>query len=184
MPRATILMTSVILGCACFAVGCNRSGNADLSKVQADPEAAKAEAAKLAKLKEAQTKSAQVVVPAPVPDLAELLVKGSVWETSGFQFSNQQTYKYKTIVTERDGDSFKADMVGLAGQHVRSIEGTVKDGIIRWQGVPGKPNPGWYSIGTINGPRIEAKGYSAPDGDSKRNELGRTTMEFVPQDKK
>ena len=89
-------------------------------------------------------------------------VVGSVWQgTEKVTKPSPQTTNWKLIVTSRDGESFKADLVWLdqsATQVFRRIEGTLKaDGSMVWHGAAGERRPGHPHAGTLKGDQIDAR---------------------------
>jgi hypothetical protein len=89
------------------------------------------------------------------PGSAECFVKGSIWQ--GIQTQTRplvKQVKVELFVTDRNGEQFKADL-RRDGQHLRDIEGTIKDGSISWQAADSESSKGFPHAGSINGKQLQ-----------------------------
>ncbi len=112
-------------------------------------------------------------------DPAKLFTKGSLWTGTNYQVRptkiTSKPNAIALIITERDGNNFKAEMLG-SGKHMRIVVGSVAGEKIEWSGAPGQAKPGHYNVGAINGKRIEIK-YFKTKGDPV--EYGSLTLELA-----
>lgn len=93
-------------------------------------------------------------------DPTSLLVKGSAWKGVVAQTKPQSSSAtFRIVITERTGDSFKADLYWLENSRTtpfRRIQGeATRGGHFSWKGAAGESRPGLLHVGKISKDRIE-----------------------------
>jgi hypothetical protein len=98
--------------------------------------------------------------------LADLLTTGSVWR-GGEQQTPTRYVPIGLVITERTGDTFRADMI-FNGKVHRKLEGKIEKDDISWWGVKGQPKPGSLHAGKIVGGSITGTFTINPDGSGEK----------------